>query len=515
MITTMESFLSQLVLNVDDNEAARYTKSRLLKRAGFNVVEAATGTDALNIVKASAPDLVLLDVQLPDINGFEVCQLIKKDPATRNVLVLQTSASYVAIADKIRALEEGADNYLFEPIEPEELIANVKALLRLARAERELREVNKRKDEFIAMLAHELRNPLGPIRSSVELLRRIEPDPPELRKNAREMIGRHTDHMVRLVNDLLDVSRISQGKIVLQKEPMQLDAFVEQAIDNVSSVMEERRHCLRKDLPEKDIWVFGDGVRLVQIVSNLLHNAAKFTANGGDIRISAELSEGWLDLRITDNGVGIPSDKVDMIFDLFSQAHPASDGGQGGLGIGLSLVKKLAELHGGGVSVTSEGKGKGSTFSLRLPTIEAPASPAAEPSDRFAEHARETTKIGGRVLVVDDNIDAAEILRLLLEISGYSVASSHTAGDALEKIQQQMPEIVILDIGLPDMNGRELAKQIRHIPGMEKSLLVALSGFGQQRDIEESLNAGLDAHLTKPVSQAELLRTLQNTNYKT
>ena len=222
-------FSDSVILNVDDNEGARYAKSRTLTRAGFKGIEAASGSAALYRAREDNPDLVLLDVKLPDINGFEVCRLLKADPATRAILVLQTSASYIGVGDKIRALEGGADNYLFEPIEPEELVANVKALLRLGRVERELRDVDRRKDEFLATLAHELRNPLGPIRSAVELLCRLDPEVGERQDRARQTILRHTGHMVRLVDGLLDVARFSKGKITLHQERVELKTFVASA----------------------------------------------------------------------------------------------------------------------------------------------------------------------------------------------------------------------------------------------------------------------------------------------
>ncbi|WP_229466187.1 hybrid sensor histidine kinase/response regulator [Pseudoduganella plicata] len=280
-----------LILNVDDTDAARYAKTRILQRAGFNVIEAGSGTEALEKALAEGPDLVLLDTKLPDINGFEVCRRLKQDPHTAMVLVLQTSASYLASPDKVRALDSGADNYLFEPIEPDELVANVRALLRLGRVERELRDMDRRKDEFLAILAHELRNPLGPIRNAVELLRSLDPHVSAAQENARRVILRQTDHMVRLVDDLLDVSRISQGKIALRRTPVELRTLLHTAVETAEPNVSIRKHNLTVTLPDHDIWVDGDSVRLAQIVGNLLNNAAKFTPPGAVSR--------WLSLRKT------------------------------------------------------------------------------------------------------------------------------------------------------------------------------------------------------------------------
>jgi DNA-binding response OmpR family regulator len=248
-----QSFAQALILNVDDNEGARYAKSRILVRAGFRVIEAADGKSALAMAREHTPELILLDVKLPDVNGMEVCRQLKADPDTRPVLVLQTSASYIGTSDKIRALEGGADNYLFEPIEPEELVANVTALLRLGRVERELRDVARRKDEFLATLAHELRNPLGPIRSAVELLCKLDPEVPPRQDNARKTILRHTGHLVRLVDDLLDVARISHGKITLHRERVELRTFIQSACELVAHIAEGRQQQLRVHLPEQPV----------------------------------------------------------------------------------------------------------------------------------------------------------------------------------------------------------------------------------------------------------------------
>ncbi|RYE74183.1 MAG: hybrid sensor histidine kinase/response regulator, partial [Oxalobacteraceae bacterium] len=353
-----------LVLNVDDNDGARYAKSRILTRAGLRVIEAASGGEALQMARENQPDLVLLDMKLPDIHGMEVCRMLKQDPITSSVLVLQTSASYLSSADKIRALDGGADNYLFEPIEPEELVANVKALLRLGRVERQLRESDRQKDEFLATLAHELRNPLGPIRNAVELLRQLGNDAPDQQEQARHTIVRQTNHLVRLVDDLLDVSRINQGKITLRREPAELSAFVGAALETVQPIMQTRQHALSVSLPPQVVTLFGDSVRLAQIVGNLLHNAAKFTPVGGRIALDATLDANTLVLRISDNGIGVPATSAGRIFELFAQAQHVPDRVQDGLGIGLSLVKKLVELHGGSVSVSSAGEGLGSTFEV-------------------------------------------------------------------------------------------------------------------------------------------------------
>lgn len=444
---------------------------------------------------------MLLDVKLPDINGLEVCQRIKEAHDTQAILVLQTSASYIGTNDKIRALEGGADNYLFEPIEPEELVANVKALLRLGHVERELCEVDRRKDEFLAVLAHELRNPLGPIRNAVELLRQLDPYAPPAQEKARQTIIRQTDHMIRLVDDLLDVSRISRGKIALQTEHVSLGTIIATAVEASRPEIDARHHHLEVQLPEPDIQMSGDAVRLSQVVSNLLNNAAKFTPPGGQISLTMERVGTNVSIVVQDNGIGLDEHNIDVIFDLFSQAGHVPDQVQDGLGIGLALVKTLVELHGGNITASSAGIGKGSRFEILLPLYI--TSPEPEP-----EQALPADKGRHRILVVDDNTDAAEVIAALLEVDGHLVRTSKDGSSAIEAARTDPPEVVLLDIGLPDMSGYEVAARLRALPGMEHAFLIALTGYGQDKDRERALAGGFDRHLTKPVTFDTLKRTL-------
>lgn len=494
----LSNLLNSVILIVDDSDAARYARSRILIRAGFKVIEAATGGTALTMARENLPDLVLLDTKLPDINGMDVCRKLKADPATKAILVLQTSASYIAVADKIRALEGGADNYLFEPIEPEELVANVKALLRLAIVERELRDVDRRKDEFLATLAHELRNPLGPIRSSVELLCRLDPSVPELQDRARRTIARHTDHLVRLVDDLLDVARISQGKITLHQERVELKSAVANARESVAGIIESRNHVLNVSLPENEVWIKGDHVRMCQIIGNLLHNAAKFTPPGGVVGLELAVEDDQAVLRISDNGIGLEEANIDYIFGLFAQDGHAGDRVQDGLGIGLSLVRSLVALHDGTVTATSPGLGKGSVFEVRLP-----AYPYDRGNDEVALDPRQGTA-ATRILVVDDNADAANTLAELLGIDGHDVATAYSGREALARAAEFQPRFVFLDIGLPDMTGYEVAGQMRKLAGMESAVLIALTGYGQARDRELAMDAGFDEHVVKPIDFAKV-----------
>lgn len=498
----LQPYNNALVLNVDDSDGARYVKSRILIRAGLRVIEASNGEDAISMARSEMPALILLDVKLPDINGLEVCRRLKEDPATQAILILQTSASFIGTADKIRALDGGADNYLVEPIEPDELIANVKALLRLGQVERELREVDRRKDEFLATLAHELRNPLGPIRTALQLLRRLDPEVPPAQENARNTIQRHTDHLVRLVDDLLDVARISQGKIALRHETVNLHAVIDNAVETCSSFIESKHHTLTVKFPDKHVDVCGDQVRLSQIIANLLLNAAKFTPPGGEIGLSVDVQDQQVFIRVIDNGIGIEPGAVNAIFGLFSQHGHLHDQVQDGLGIGLSLVKNLVELHGGSVSATSEGLGLGSTFEIVLPVIGvAPGQVADEIAVETPAPAASPVK---KILVVDDNKDAADMLVELLTLTGHQAHAAYTGKQAVTVAAQFDPDIIFLDIGLPDISGYEVATQLRALPNAQRFTLIALTGYGQEHDRQNALASGFDDHFAKPVDFAKL-----------
>lgn len=500
-----------LVLNVDDNNGARYAKSRILTHAGLRVIEASNGEDAIAKAHSESPDLILLDVKLPDINGLEVCRRLKNDPQTRAILILQTSASYIDSADKIRALEDGADNYLVEPIEPDELIANVKALLRLGRVERELRDMDRRKDEFLATLAHELRNPLGPIRTALELLRRLDPDVPPVQANARDTIQRHTDHLVRLVDDLLDVARISQGKISLRHEPVCLRTVIHNAVETCTQFIETKGHILEVTFPDENIQVLGDQVRLSQIMANLLLNAAKFTPAGGSILMDANVQGEKVHIRVADNGIGIEPESLDAIFNLFSQHGHLDNQVQDGLGIGLSLVKTLVQLHGGKVTAKSDGPGQGSTFEIVLPImqqepIQQGATVEQQPSQPSGLPPSASSSKNRKILIVDDNADAADTLAQLLTMAGHSVQTAYTGRQAIEVTTQFQPELIFLDIGLPDLSGYEVGAKLRALPGLQPFTLVALTGYGQEQDRKNAFDSGFDEHFAKPVDFEKLGR---------
>ncbi len=497
-----------LILNVDDNDAARYVKSRVLKLAGFEVIEAADGATALRLIHELSPELVLLDVKLPDINGRVLCAQIKAEPTTSQIVVLQTSATHIDTKNRVASLDAGADGYLVAPMEPEELVANVRALLRMRRAEHErqkaldaLREADRRKDEFLAMLAHELRNPLAPIRNAVEILRISEDR--TVRERARVLIGRQVQHLVRLVDDLLEVSRITRRKVVLQRSVVKLATILETAVEVVRPALEAQDHTLVMSVPDDDLWLDVDPVRLSQVVGNLLHNDAKFTPRGGRISLEVALARDTFEISVADNGVGIATEELFSVFELFSQADRSLDRSQGGLGIGLSLVKGLVEMHGGTARAQSSGPGKGSVFTIRLPLGKLLALPPAP-----SVPVRVASPAPRRILVVEDNLDSAESMLLLLKGVGHEVMVVSDGREAVGVAKRFQPQVILLDIGLPGMDGYELAKVLRGMPETRAARLIAVSGYGQQKDRERSREAGFDDHLVKPVDPPRLAEAI-------
>jgi PAS domain S-box-containing protein len=384
------------------------------------------------------------------------------------------------------------------------LVGNVVDITERKRVEEALAEANRRKDEFLAMLAHELRNPLAPIRNAVQILRVQESSAHDLTW-ARDIIDRNVSQMVRLVDDLLDVSRITRGEIRLQRSPTELADVVELAAEISRPLIDSRGHTLSVTIPETPIRVDGDGTRLAQVVANLLNNAAKYTDEGGQIWLSLEQEDGDALLRVRDTGVGLPPEKLEEIFELFTQVDRSSDRSQGGLGIGLTLVRRLVEMHGGRVEARSEGLGRGSEFLVRIPLLAEPSA-AAHPEEKPAAE-----PAGGpalRVLVVDDNVDAANTLAMLLEINGHRVYTAHDGPAAIESSRAHKPDVMLLDIGLPGMDGYEVARRLRALPELSGAVLVALTGYGQDEDRRRSAAAGFDHHLVKPVDPQTLIDVL-------
>ncbi len=371
-----------------------------------------------------------------------------------------------------------------------------------ARVQAELHDANQRKDEFLAMLAHELRNPLAPISAAAELMELARLDSDGMRRTSA-VIRRQVRHMTGLVDDLLDVSRVTRGQVTINRHPQDLKAVVTTAVEQARPLIEARHHRLSISLPPEPAPVMGDENRLVQIIVNLLNNAAKYTPDGGEIAIGMARSATHVEVSIADNGIGIAPELQARMFELFSQAERASDRSQGGLGIGLALVRSLVELHGGEVGGVSAGAGQGSRFTVRLPL----AGPPQVQIERRAV-ARTGSVTEQQVLVVDDNTDAADMLGMLLEADGHAVTVVHGSQAALDAVEKSFPGVCILDIGLPEMDGYELARRIRAHSRMHGALLVAVTGYGQDSDRKKALDAGFNEHLVKPVDTGKLLQML-------
>jgi signal transduction histidine kinase/DNA-binding response OmpR family regulator len=382
----------------------------------------------------------------------------------------------------------------------EDLAARAAVAIDNARLYRDVQEADRRKNEFLAMLAHELRNPLAPIRNAVEVLRVRGTATPEL-DWARGLIDRQVQHLVRLVDDLLDVSRITRGKIQLKKEPLDLMAVVARAVETSRPLIDERGHALTVTPAAEPLGVDGDAVRLAQALSNLLNNAAKFTEKCGKIWLTAQRDGGRAVVRVRDTGVGIPAEMLGTVFDLFIQGDRSLDRAHGGLGIGLTLARQLVEMHGGSVEAHSPGVNQGAEFIVRLPLTKVAAPRPAGPN---AGPALAQNGAGVRVLVVDDNRDAAESLQLLLQLGGHQTQVAHNGPAALAACESFAPQAVLLDIGLPAMDGYEVARRLRQLPGGERLLLVATTGYGHTEDRRRSRAASFDAHLVKPIDLGEL-----------
>ncbi len=371
----------------------------------------------------------------------------------------------------------------------------------LHRQQAHLQQEHQRKDEFLAMLAHELRNPLAPISSAAQLLRMLFAHEPRIRE-ASDVIGRQVRHMTHLVDDLLDVSRVTRGLVTIDKTTVELGAVVHEAVEQIAPVIKARRHTLTLDLAPHPLYVSGGRTRLIQVAANLLNNAAKYTPECGQLHVSLALQGDSVVLQVGDNGIGIAPDLLPGVFDLFTQGQRTPDRAQGGLGLGLALVKKVVELHDGTVEAQSDGPGQGSTFTIRLPLLQ-DAAVAAVPAAAVPAvvHAR-------RILVVDDNVDAGRTLAMVLETAGHRVTVQHSAQAALHHAAQEAFDVILLDIGLPDMNGHVLAGALKALPHGAGAALVAVSGYGQEQDRRMSREAGFAAHLVKPVRADELTETI-------
>jgi PAS domain S-box-containing protein len=391
------------------------------------------------------------------------------------------------------------------PDDPPFFTGAIRDISERKRSEAALKEAARRKDEFLAVLSHELRNPLAPIRSALEIMRIQPPAEPQVR-DARDVIERQLTHLVRLVDDLLDISRITRGRIELRTERVELTTVLKSALESARQAIESAGHELVVTLPDRAVMLDVDPVRMAQALLNLLNNAAKFTPKGGRIELAADSQDGDAVIVVRDSGVGIPADALDGIFEIFAQGPHSAELAHSGLGVGLALARTLVELHGGSLVARSAGPGQGSEFIVRLPQAQgsAPERRAAALTDEGAPAAPKPPVAPRRILVVDDNVDQAKSLGVLLQLAGHDVRIAYDAAGAIATLESFTPEVALLDIGLPGQNGYQLARRLRATPALREMLLIAQTGWGTEEDRMRSREAGFDHHLAQPIDLGTL-----------
>jgi signal transduction histidine kinase len=485
----------------------------LMEKAGIACEAHPDATHLAAAIAGGVGAIILTDATLATPGVDALFAVLDAQPAWSDVPVILLTPDRQHSRATATALDAFTNVTLIErPASTRSLLSAVMAALRarcrqyemrdqmmeLRHAEQALREADQRKDEFLATLAHELRNPLAPIRTGLELLDRIPGDGPQAGR-VRAMMQRQVNLLIKLIDDLLDVSRIATGKVMLQREVVDMRAVIEAALEGSQPMISAGSHRLRLHLPATPVGVVADPLRMAQVVGNLVNNAAKYTAPGGQIDVSLEVEGGDAVVRVSDNGVGIPADMLEQVFDMFSQVDRTLDQSQGGLGIGLSLVQRLVALHGGSASAESAGREQGSTFTVRLPAV-----PIGDRAAEQAHAAPGPVRSRPRVLVVDDNVDAADTLAIVLRLEGCETRVEYTAHGALRTAGDFLPRAIVCDIGLPELDGCEIARRLRADPAHAGTLLVALTGLGSEEDKRRTHEAGFDLHLVKPVDLASV-----------
>lgn len=545
-VTPMPDTLVNILI-VDDEPGNLMVLEAVLDDPSYRLVRAATGEEALLAMMADDFACYVLDVRMPGMTGFELARISKQRRKSAAVPIIFLTAHFSEDQNVVEGYESGAVDYLQKPVNPAMLRSKIAVFSRLHKRRREaehanrqlraevaerrraeallsglnssldqrvtertmqLEQSNRQKDGFLATLAHELRNPLAPVRSAVEVLK-LKAQPSADVQSCVTIIDRQVTRMARLIDDLMDISRVNAGRVEMRPEPVEIAAVVTEAIQAVQPQIDHHGLTLTVEMSSTPLMVTGDPTRLAQVFMNLLGNAANYTKQGGLIEVRAAMDGDTVMVSITDNGVGIGAERLEQVFEMFSQEVPVlSRPTNGGLGIGLALTRQLVQMHGGTVTAHSEGVGKGSQFVVKLPAT------GPDQIVRFAEPPTEANPPPGsvRILVVDDNRDAADTLKAILELAGHQACVVYEADAAVEAAASFDAELVLLDIGMPKMNGYEVCAALRAEEHGQSRMVVAVSGWGQADDMQKSKDAGFDAHLVKPVGVEELVKLISKTS---
>ncbi|HEY3821108.1 MAG TPA: response regulator [Polyangiaceae bacterium] len=516
------------ILLVDDEQRNLDALEAILEDPDYRLLRAGDADKALRLLLENDVAAIVLDIKMPGVSGFELAQIIKGTKKFRQIPIVFLTAYHVDDRDIVTGYGAGAVDYLTKPVNPEilrhkvavfaELFRKTRALAELnehlearvqertaelERSETALRTANVQKDEFLATLAHELRNPLAPLRTGLDVLLR-QPGP-ETAARTLSVMNRQLDHMVRLIDDLLDVSRIGQGTLEMRKETFELSEIIGRAVETVQPSLTRREQAVSVDAPEQ-VAAFVDGTRIVQIVGNLLSNASKHSALGATVRVQLRCDSDVATIRVVDQGAGIPPGQLARVFDRFAKIERSTPTQNDGLGIGLSLSRQLADLHGGTLTAASSGEGKGATFTLSLPALDRDTVPEPVPKNRVTSNG---SPAGLKVVVVEDNEDSAEMLATWLRTLGHDVRVATTGTDGVALVLATRPDVVLCDLGLPGIDGAEVCRQV--VLGMSvPPLMVALTGWGMEGDRARTGEAGFDHHLVKPVELDQLSDVLQS-----
>lgn len=510
------------ILLVDDEPRNLDALETVLDDPGYRLLRAEDADRALHLLLSHDVAAIVLDIKMPGVSGFELAQIIKNTKRFRETPLVFLTAYMVDDQHVIAGYGAGAVDYITKPVNPQilrhkiavfaELFRKTRALaelnatleervkertIELERSEALLRAAGHQKDEFLAILAHELRNPLAPLRMGLDLLLRDQPSTPRAVRTLAAM-DRQLDHMVHLIDDLLDVSRISRGALQLKQENLDLATIVDATLENLRPFFDRKNQRLSAHV-ERDVLTNVDPTRVAQILTNLLHNAGKFTPSGGGIRVELAREGANAVLRVTDSGAGIPNSQIDRVFDMFARISRPGLVAEGGLGIGLALARRLAEMHGGTLTVFSQGEGRGATFTLSLPLLE---SKAREAPPEHANGREDRPGLGAslEVLVIEDNEDVADTLCEWLESTGHRPSLARTGEHGIDLAMTTRPQVVLCDLGLPGMDGLDVCRSIRARSTENRPIMVALTGWGREEDLRRTKEAGFDHHLVKPVA---------------